>query len=160
MKRDSVYLAHILEEMEFLQTNFADRSCEEIVQNEMMKRSVLRSLEVIGEASKNLSSVVRARYPDIPWNGMARMRDRLIHGYFSVRWEIVLDVVQREIPAVEPEIRAVYSALLSEEAGSDLFDLDRPEQRGRGVHRGHPGTCRLLRVPRHRPEDADTGHAV
>lgn len=91
MKRDSVYLAHILEEMEFLQTNFADRSCEEIVQNEMMKRSVLRSLEVIGEASKNLSSVVRARYPDIPWNGMARMRDRLIHGYFSVRWEIVLD---------------------------------------------------------------------
>ena len=73
MRRDSVYLAHIIEEMEFLQTYFADRSFEEIVQDEMMKRSVLRSLEVIGEASKNLSPVVRARYPDIPWNGMARM---------------------------------------------------------------------------------------
>lgn len=118
MKRDSVYLAHILEEMEFLQTHFSDRSFEETVQDEMMKRSVLRSLEVIGEASKNLSSGVRARYPDIPWNGMARMRDRLIHGYFSVRWEIVLDVVQNEVPAVEPKIRAVYSALLAEEAGS------------------------------------------
>lgn len=93
MKRDSVYLAHILEEMEFLQTNFADRSFEEIVQDEVMNRSVLRSLEVIGEASKNLSPEVRARYPDIPWNSMARMRDRLIHGYFSVRWEIVQDVV-------------------------------------------------------------------
>ncbi|MBP7412215.1 MAG: DUF86 domain-containing protein [Methanoculleus sp.] len=118
MKRDSVYLAHILEEMEFLQTYFSGRSFEEIVQDEMMKRSVLRSLEVIGEASKNLSSGVRARYPDIPWNGMARMRDRLIHGYFSVRWEIVLDVVQNEVPAVEPKIRAIYSALLAEEAGS------------------------------------------
>lgn len=118
MKLDSVYLAHILEEMEFLQTNFSNRSFEEIVQDEMMKRSVLRSLEVIGEASKNLSPEVRARYPDIPWNDMARMRDRLIHGYFSVRWEIVLDVVQNEVPAAEPKIRAVYSALLSEEAGS------------------------------------------
>jgi len=118
VRRDSVYLAHILEEMKFLQTYFADRSFEEIVQDEMMKRSVLRSLEIIGEASKNLSPDVRARYPDIPWNGMARMRDRLIHGYFSVRWEVVLDVVQHEIPAVEPKIRAVYSALLSEEAGS------------------------------------------
>jgi len=46
------------------------------------------------------------------------MRDRLIHGYFSVRWEIVLDVVLHEIPAIEPKIRAIYSALLSEEAGS------------------------------------------
>ena len=117
MKRDSVYLAHILKEMEFLQTNFSNRSLEEIVQDEMMKRSVLRSLEVIGEASKNLSPGVRARYPEIPWNSMARMRDRLIHGYFSVKWEIVMDVVQNEVPAIEPKIRAVHSALLAEEAG-------------------------------------------
>ncbi len=116
MKRDSVYLAHILEEMEFIQIYFSDRSFEEIARDEMMKRSVLRSLEVIGEASKNLSPEVRERYPDIPWNGMARMRDRLIHGYFSVRWELVRDVVQNEVPAVKPRIRAVYSALLSEEA--------------------------------------------
>ncbi len=117
MKRDSVYLAHILEEMEFIEAHFSDRSFEEIVRDEVMKRSVLRSLEVIGEASKNLSPEVRERYPDIPWNGMARMRDRLIHGYFSVRWELVLDVVQNEVPAVEPKIREVYAALLSEEAG-------------------------------------------
>ncbi len=45
------------------------------------------------------------------------MRDRLIHGYFSVRWELVLDVVQNEVPEVEPKIRAA----------DDLFNLDRPE---------------------------------
>ncbi|MCC7555322.1 MAG: DUF86 domain-containing protein [Methanoculleus marisnigri] len=44
---------------------------------------------MIGEASKNLSPGVRARYPDVPWNGMARMRDRLIHGYFSVRCPVI-----------------------------------------------------------------------
>jgi uncharacterized protein with HEPN domain len=117
VKRDSVYLAHILQEMEFIETNFSGRPVEEIVGDEMMQRSVIRSLEIIGEASKNLSPGVREQYPGIPWSGMARMRDRLIHGYFSVRWELVQDVVQNEVPMIKPEIRAIYSALLSEEAG-------------------------------------------
>lgn len=49
---------------------------------------------------------------------MARMRDWLIHGYFSVRRELVEDVVQNEIPAAKPEIQAIYAALLREEASS------------------------------------------
>lgn len=104
--------------MEFIEANFSNRSFEEIVRDDMMQRSLIRSLEVIGEASKNLSPKVRERYPDVPWSGMARMRDRLIHGYFSVRWELVRDVVQNEVPIVKPEIQAIYSAVLSEEASS------------------------------------------
>jgi uncharacterized protein with HEPN domain len=118
VKRDSVYLAHILQEMEFIEANFSNRPFEEIVGDDMMQRSIVRSLEVIGEASKNLSPALRERHPDIPWSGMARMRDRLIHGYFSVRWELVRDVVQNEVPAIKPEIQAIYVTLLREEASS------------------------------------------
>ena len=62
--------------MDFIEANFSNRSFEEIVRDDMMQRSLIRSLEVIGEASKNLSTKVRERYPDVPWSGMARMRDR------------------------------------------------------------------------------------
>lgn len=116
VKRDSVYIAHILLEMDFIEANFSDRPFEEIIGDDMMQRSLIRSIEVIGEASKNLSPGIRERFPGVPWSGMARMRDRLIHGYFSIRWEIVRDVVQNEVPLIKPEIQAIYSALLQEEA--------------------------------------------
>ncbi|HOI59572.1 MULTISPECIES: DUF86 domain-containing protein [unclassified Methanoculleus] len=74
MKRDSVYLAHILQEMDFIEANFPYRATEENVGDDMMQRSLVRSLEVIGEASKNISTEVRERYPGVPgavWPGCA-----------------------------------------------------------------------------------------
>lgn len=55
MKRDSVYIAHILQEMEFIEANFSDRPFEEIIGDDMMQRSLIRSIEVIGGAAKDLS---------------------------------------------------------------------------------------------------------
>lgn len=69
--------------------------------------AVVRNLEIIGEATKNLSTQVRDRYPDVPWRGMAGIRDRLIHHYFGVNLDIVWDIVTVELPLLAPQIEEI-----------------------------------------------------
>ena len=69
--------------------------------------AVVRALEIIGEAAKRLPEDLRQRYPDIPWKGMAGMRDRIIHGYDDVDLQIVWDVVKRDIPQIKPKIERI-----------------------------------------------------
>ncbi|MBX3059533.1 MAG: DUF86 domain-containing protein [Anaerolineae bacterium] len=66
--------------------------------------AVMRALEIIGEAAKHVPETVRDQYPDIPWKGMAGMRDRIIHGYDDVDLAIVWNVVQNDIPRIKPQL--------------------------------------------------------
>jgi len=69
--------------------------------------AVLRCLEVIGEAAKNVPAYVRERYPAIPWKDMAGMRDRVTHFYFGVSYEKVWHTVKEDIPAIKPLVEQV-----------------------------------------------------
>ncbi len=66
--------------------------------------AIIRNLEIIGEATKNLSPQMRDRYPDMPWKGMAGIRDRLIHHYFGVNLDIVWDIATVELPLLESQM--------------------------------------------------------
>ncbi len=68
-------------------------------------RAFVRSLEIIGEAVKNISGDIKSKYNSIEWRKMAGLRDRLIHHYFGINWTIVWDVVQNKIPALGNEIK-------------------------------------------------------
>ena len=72
---------------------------------------MVRSLEVIGEATKNLSDEFRAQHSEIKWRKIAGLRDKLIHHYFGVKWEIVWDVVKNEIPAIKFKVKTILSEL-------------------------------------------------
>lgn len=69
--------------------------------------AVVRALEIIGEAAKRLPEDLRHQYPNIPWKGMAGMRDRIIHGYDNVDLQIVWDVIKHDIPQIKPKIEQI-----------------------------------------------------
>lgn len=74
--------------------------------------AVIRSLEVIGEASKNISEEIKQKYPNVPWRGLAGMRDKLIHEYFGVDTEIIWKVVSEEIPEIESSMAKLFQDFL------------------------------------------------
>ena len=73
----------------------------------VLQRACVRSVEVIGEAVKNIPPELREKHPDVEWRKMAATRDRLIHGYFSIDFELVWDIVQHKIPFLNRQIEAI-----------------------------------------------------
>ncbi len=92
------YLQHILDETTYIMRSSASLGKTRFVQDETLKRAYVRSLEVIGEAVRQLPDELRQKYDAIEWRAMAGMRDRLIHNYFGVDYDIVWDVVVNKIP--------------------------------------------------------------
>ena len=104
------YLRHILMEADYLVSQTAGLTRDELLSNETLRRAFVRSLEIIGEAAKNVPEEFRARYPTVEWRAMSGMRDRLIHGYFGVDYELVWDVVKNRIPDVRRQIESILEA--------------------------------------------------
>jgi len=109
VKREyTFFLKDILEAIDRIERFMGEKTFDSFVQDDMLTSAVVRQLEVIGEAAKNLPAAVRKRYPDVPWSSMARMRDRLSHGYWTVDYEIVWKVVKEELPALKPRLQEIY----------------------------------------------------
>ena len=101
------YLQHILDETTYLTDQAKGLNKDEFMQDETLKRAFVRSLEIIGEATKNVSAELRQKYSHIDWRAMAGMRDRLIHRYFGIDYDIVWDVVTNKVPLLHQEIRQI-----------------------------------------------------
>lgn len=98
------YLRHILDEIEYLMDASLGLKKEQFLQDATLRRAFVRSIEIIGEASKKVPPDLKNRHPGVNWKAIAGMRDRLIHDYFGVDYEIVWDVVQNKIPALREDI--------------------------------------------------------
>ena len=104
------YLQHILDEMAYLVDRAQGLSKDEFMQDGTLKRAFVRSLEIIGEATKKVSAELRRRYSHIDWRAMAGMRDRLIHDYFGIDYDIVWDVVTNKVPVLQQEIQQIIQS--------------------------------------------------
>ena len=80
---------------------------ESFATDETLKRAFVRSIAIIGEATKNLSEEFISKHHQIDWKSMARMRDKLIRGYFGIDYEIVWDVIQVEIPKLHAKVNQI-----------------------------------------------------
>jgi uncharacterized protein with HEPN domain len=103
----SPYLQHIRTETQYLLNRVQELEKETFLHDETLKRAFVRSLEIIGEAVKQLPNDLKERYSHLEWRAMAGMRDRLIHGYFGVDYDIVWDVVRNKIPALQREVEHI-----------------------------------------------------
>jgi len=103
MKREiGDYIDDIVDAMNKVLKFVEGISYEEFAQDEKTVFAVIRAIEIIGEAVKNIPEDIRREYPEIPWRGMAGMRDKVIHGYFGVNLKVVWETVKERIPEVKP----------------------------------------------------------
>ena len=111
MKQNLPYLKHILDETEFLLNETRNLTYEDFVSNELLKRGCTRSLEIIGEAVKNISADLKERYDDVQWKKIAGMRDKIIHYYFGVNWDIVWATIQDRIYELKERIEKIINEI-------------------------------------------------
>ena len=104
MKTDEVYLRHNLDESDFLIRECENIKLEDFINNEVLLRASSRSLEIIGEAVKNISSEFKINHKDIQWKKISGLRDKLIHNYFGVNWDIVWNVIKHHIPKLKKQL--------------------------------------------------------
>jgi uncharacterized protein with HEPN domain len=108
------FLRHIEHECAFVLDISAGKSYDEFLKNELLGKGIVRSLEIIGEATKKLAIEIRISYPQVPWEEMAGMRDVLIHNYFGIDYDVVWNTINKDIPELHAEIKRII-AIESEE---------------------------------------------
>ena len=100
MKPSISYCQHILLEADYLMQASKLTRRELFLHDETLKRAFVRSLEIIGEAVKQIPEEFRAKYAQVEWRKMAGTKDKLIHDYLGVDYELVWDIVENKIPAL------------------------------------------------------------
>ena len=101
------YIEDIIDAMDKAEILLTDVDYEQFAADFKINFAAVRALEIVGEATKQLPSSLRDRYPHIPWREMAGMRDKMIHGYRNVNLKTVWDTVKNRIPIVKPMVQQI-----------------------------------------------------
>ena len=107
MNKERTFLQHIFDQTEIITDIVGTLSWDEFSSSALYQYAVMRALEIIGEAAKHISEETRVQYPHIAFREMAGLRDRLIHGYFSVDNLRVWEIVQHDIPELAEQLRVI-----------------------------------------------------
>ena len=112
MKRDiRLYVKDILDSIVAIEKFVEGMDFEEFKEDDKTSSAVIRKFEIIGEASKHIPDTIRQNYPDIPWKEMAGFRDKLIHFYFGIKYELVWNTIKKELPELKTKIEKVLIEL-------------------------------------------------
>ena len=108
MSRDyKIYLEDILTAIDKIQSYTQNISFEKFSEDEKTLDAVVRNLEILGEAIKNVPEEIRKKHPDIEWKKISGLRDILIHEYFGVDKDIIWDVIQHKLPLLQKQIKTI-----------------------------------------------------
>lgn len=112
LKKQDIFLKHIIKEIDFIVKHTKEINYDNLIQNEILKRAIVRSLEIIGEAVKKLDFEFKKENNEIEWKKIAGLRDKLIHHYFGINWEIVWDVIRNKIPELEKNMKDLLKKIV------------------------------------------------
>jgi len=108
MKRDAlVFIKHILDSIKRIESFIKNVSEKSFIGNEEKQSAVIRQLEIIGEAAKNVPELFRKKHQEIPWNDIAKTRDKIIHYYFRVDLDIIWDIIKNNLPELKRDIKEI-----------------------------------------------------
>jgi uncharacterized protein with HEPN domain len=107
-ERDGLFLKHVLDAIGEIES-FTTAGREGFMQDRKTQSAVVRQLEIIGEAVKNLGKALTTSEPAVPWRQIAGARDRLIHAYFSVDLDAVWSMVEQDLPVLRAEVRRIVA---------------------------------------------------
>jgi uncharacterized protein with HEPN domain len=105
------FLKHILIEADYIVQSSENKGFDDLMNDATWQRAVVRSLEIIGEAAKKIDEDFRLTYPQVEWRSLARMRDKLIHHYFGVDYEIVWNILINKIPDLQASVSLIIDSL-------------------------------------------------
>ncbi|MFH1380290.1 MAG: DUF86 domain-containing protein [bacterium] len=105
-----LFIEDILQAMQKIEEYTKDLTYEAFIHNKMVADAVIRNIEIIGEAAKNIPEEVKAQYPTIPWKRMIGLRNITIHEYFGVDEEIIWEIITRNLPETKPSIQAILKS--------------------------------------------------
>ena len=105
MKRGyKLFVRDILDAIDKIEQFVGDISYQEFIQDDKTSTAVVKKIEIIGEAIKNIPPDIRAKYSNIPWRDIVGMRNKISHGYFGIDYEIVWAVIKQKLPVLKAQV--------------------------------------------------------
>ncbi|MBL8163869.1 MAG: DUF86 domain-containing protein [Anaerolineae bacterium] len=114
MRDDRAFVEDMLARIELV-TEFTRDGKAAFVESRMMQEAVIRGLEVIGEASRNVSEPLRAAHPEVPWRQIAAFRNFVIHVYWEIKVERIWEIVENDLPTLKTQLETLLAALPDDE---------------------------------------------
>ncbi|MEK6915641.1 MAG: DUF86 domain-containing protein [Nanoarchaeota archaeon] len=103
------FIEHILENINNIENFSANLTKDELLKDKLKQYAIIRAIEIIGEAAKNLPQQFRNSHPDVDWKEIIGTRDRIIHHYFGVDLDIVWNIVKKDLPKLKEKINKILS---------------------------------------------------
>ncbi|MFH0860290.1 MAG: DUF86 domain-containing protein [Candidatus Altiarchaeota archaeon] len=114
-RKHSLLIKDILEAIAQIQTFTGGMSLTQFQDDDKTSSAVVRKLEIIGEAAKNVPSDIRQKNKAIPWSDMAKTRDKIIHGYFGVDYDVIWKTIQEKLPEIKTPLKQLLKELEKQE---------------------------------------------
>jgi len=106
-KEPLIFIEHILDSIERIESYTKNLTKEKLTKDVKIQDAIIRRIEIIGEAAKNLPTDFRNKYPEVEWGDIIRTRDKITHHYFGVDLDIVWDIVKKDLPDLKGKIKLV-----------------------------------------------------
>lgn len=106
-KDDLTRVKHMLDSANEAISFIKNKTRKDLDQNKMLVLSLVKSIEIIGEAANSITDDLKSKYPSIPWQDIIKMRHRLIHTYFDIDYDIVWKTVSDELPLLVKELKKI-----------------------------------------------------
>jgi len=111
MKDDLIFIEHILESINAIKEFSKEITLNELTSNRLKRDAIVRSIEIIGEAIKNISKETKDRYRNVQWECIMKTGDKMIHYYFEIDYNVVWEIIKKDLPALKKQINEIKKDL-------------------------------------------------